>query len=645
MKKLLLLGLSWALLLTPTAPALAATQIFDSQGRVMANLRGKAPRIEVPLAQIPRSLQCAVIAMEDARFYAHSGVDVKGTARALFTDIFQRRKAEGGSTITQQLVKNMYLNPQKTFQRKLNEMVLAMKLEQTYSKDQILEMYLNRIYWGHGAYGAEAAAETYFGKSCRALTIPESALLAGLVQSPEGYTPYRHKALAKKRQIIVLNRMAELGYITKQDAKRFERVPLRYAGIPGESYRAPYFTSYLVSQLSKRYGGDEVLRGNMRVWTTLNLDWQEYAEGLLKKLVTRYGTRYNFDQAALIAIDPRTGYIRAMVGGSDFQKSQYNRAVSAFRQAGSTFKPFVYLTAFNQGISPEATCSDTPVGYSVNGKRWIPKNYAGERLGTVTYRKALEHSNNVIAVKLLKQVGVSRVIDTAKRLGITTNLPPIPSVGLGACEVYPIELASAYGVIANKGIRVEPLSFTRVVGSKGQTLEEHHPVGHQVMNPEAIRTLSSVLQGVILHGTGRGARIDREAAGKTGTTDDSRDAWFVGYTPQLVTAIWIGNDNNKPMSPAATGGKLCAPVWAKFMSYALKNEPKLPLLPAITPGSGVFLPSASGASSATGGLGGFGIAPKKHENPRASADADIRNIKGGEVPTGPVEVEEIRYVP
>ncbi|MGE5707178.1 MAG: transglycosylase domain-containing protein, partial [Bacteroidota bacterium] len=563
--------LTLCLLLSISTPAWSATQLFDSSGRVIANLRGTQSKRELKLSEIPRSLQCSVIAMEDARFYSHHGVDIRGTARALFADLIQRKKAEGGSTITQQLARNLYLSAEKSIQRKANEALLAIKLERTMSKDQILEMYLNRIYWGHGAYGAEAAAQTYFGKSARDLSLPESALLAGLVQSPENYSPFRSKDVAKRRQRIVLNRLAELGYIKPADAERYKRWPLRYSTEPGESYRAPYFTSWMIHHLSKRYGEDVVLRGNLKVWTTLDLSLQEQAEAMVKQLVNRKGARYRFNQAAFVLLDPRTGYIRALVGGKSFRESQYNRATMAVRQAGSTIKPFIYLTAFARGLSPEATASDTPVVYHLgNGKRWVPKNYGGEKDGIITLRQALERSNNVIAVKLLKQVGTGPVIETIRKAGITTPLADNLSLGLGSSEVNPLEMASAYGVFANGGLRVEPIPFTRVAEENGRILEEKKPEAHRVFDERSVARLNPVLSGVSARGTATGAGLGRPAAGKTGTTDNSRDAWFVGYTPQSVAALWVGNDQNTPMR-GATGGSVCAPAWGSLMREVVKN--------------------------------------------------------------------------
>ncbi len=566
------------LLMPLPAEAGMGAEILDWKGRRIALVRGTAKQKDLPLRAIPLVTRQAVVAIEDSRFYSHFGVDVRGTARALFTNLQEGRAAEGGSTITQQVARILYLSQEKTLQRKLNEAMFALKLEREYTKDQILEIYLNRAYWGHGAEGIEAASQTYFGKSCSKLNLPESALLAGLLQRPEGLTPLRNPDAAKKRQHIVLDRMAELSIITKADAAKAKRTKLRFAPNPDRSHQAPYFTAHLINQLTNRYGDDAIFRGDLKVWTTLDLDMQTHAEKLIANLVKTQGKRYRFDQAALVALDPRSGYVRAMVGGADYQKSQFNRAVQAKRQPGSTFKPFVFLTAFAQGISPDATASDAVASYpQANGKRWTPRNYDNESLGVTTLRKALEHSNNVITVKLLKDVGTGPVIDHAHRFGISTDLTRDLSLGLGTSVVTPLELTSAYGVLAADGMKAEPVTYFRITDAKGRVLEEIRPQAYRVMDPTPVRTLNGVLQGVVERGTAKRAAIGRPAAGKTGTTNDYRDAWFVGYVPQLVTSIWIGNDDNS-VTKRATGGAVCAPVWASFMKTALKSEPAMPFL-------------------------------------------------------------------
>ncbi len=557
----------------PSAWAGNGTEIYDTRGKLITVVRGKQRRIHMPLHAIPEVTREAVIAIEDSRFYDHGGIDIRSLGRALWTDIKAGAKVQGGSTITQQLVKNKYLNSDKTLQRKLDEAVLAMELERKYSKDQILEMYLNEVYWGHGAYGIEAAAQTYFGHSARTLNLQESALLAALLKAPEAYSPYRNREKALARQRVVLSRMAELGYVSKAEADRAKRARLNLPGQPGRWNKAAYFTSYLVNQLKNRYGEDAVLHGDLKVQTTIDLATQELAEKLVSDLVQRYGKRFRFDQASLVAINPQTGGIVAMVGGEDFRKSEYNRAVLAQRQPGSTFKPFVYLTAFAQGLSPELKMSDAPVTYSVFGKPYTPRNYRGEKDGTITLRRALELSNNVITVKLLNQVGPAAVIETARRAGITSPLQPTLSLGLGSYEVTPLELASAYGVFAANGVRNEPVAYWNLRDGHGRMLEQWRPNPQRVIDEAPVRVLNDVLRGVVTRGTGTAANPSRPAAGKTGTTTDSRDAWFVGYTPQLVVAVWVGNDDNSKMASSAAGGVVAAPTWKKFVQTALKKVP------------------------------------------------------------------------
>ncbi|HEY9900309.1 MAG TPA: PBP1A family penicillin-binding protein [Pantanalinema sp.] len=593
MKRHLLLATLTISILLPVLPARAGigTEIYDTRGKLITVVRGKERRLYVRLADIPQVTRDAVLAIEDARFYAHNGVDLQGIARALWTDLRHGGKVAGGSTITQQLVKNKYLSSEKTFQRKLDEARLALEMERKYSKDQILEMYLNEVYWGHGAYGIEAAAQTYFGHSARTLNLQESALLAALLKAPEHYSPYRDKKDGLARQRVVLDRMAEVGFITEAQAERAKNAKLKMPGAPGNGYKASYFTSYLVGELIERYGADVVLRGDLKIQTTLDLATQEAAERLVSQLVAKNGKRFRFDQAALVAINPHTGGILAMVGGADFRKSEYNRAVLAHRQPGSTFKPFVYLTAFAQGIPDTLTMADTPVTYpGVNGKPWTPGNYHDAKEGTMTLRRALELSNNVITIKLLDRVGPQATIETARKLGLKSPMQPTLSLGLGSYEVTPLELASAYGVLAANGVRNEPIAYWNVRDASGRYLETHRPSPQRVFDEAPIRLITDVLQGVVTRGTGTTANAGRPVAGKTGTTNDSRDAWFVGYTPQMVVALWVGNDDNSKMARNSTGGVVAAPTWGQFVRAALKNVPVAQFAP----------PALRQAPSATG---------------------------------------------
>lgn len=551
------------------------TMIFDSRGKVIAKVHGEENRIVVPLGEIPLAVRNAVVAAEDIRFYYHPGVDIRGIVRALLKDLAGGRAEEGASTLTQQLAKNLFLTPAKTLSRKLADAWLAIQIERRYSKDQILELYLNQAYWGHNAYGVEAAAQAYFNKSVRYLNLAEGAALAGLLGAPERYSPYRNPGYVKQNQKIVIRKMVEGGFITSSQASAALAYPIVFPKEPPrkrETYRAPYFTNFLLEQLVTRYGSDVVFKGGLRVYSTLDLSLQEAAERLLRETIDKHGKRFNFSQGAIVVLDPKTGDIRALVGGYDWKTSKFNRAIQAVRQPGSAFKPFVYLSAFAAGISPGALFNDAPQSYLDGaGKWWTPENYGDEYHGTMTLRKALETSNNVIAVKLISRITPDRVIETAHRIGIQSDLQPNLSIALGTSEVTPLELCSAYGVFAMDGKRTEPIAYTRVEDRAGTILEARKPRLRQVFDAEPVRVLNDVLQGVITRGTGYAARIGRPAAGKTGTTSDHRDAWFVGYTPDLVAAVWVGNDDNSKMSGGTTGGEVCAPLWAKLMKVALEN--------------------------------------------------------------------------
>lgn len=606
-----------------------STQIFDTKGRLVANIHGEENREVVPLRAIPKTLQNAVLAVEDADFYQHHGVNLKGVGRALLADLAEGRKVEGGSTITQQLAKNLFLSPSKSVARKIADMWLAIQIEHRFSKEQILEMYLNQVYWGHNCYGIQAAALNYFGKRADALTLPESAQLAFLLRGPERFSPYKDPALAKRGQRVALTRMVKAGYITQQQADDAFRVPLKYPGIHNFTYRAPYFTSYLLNQLINRYGNDVVMRGGLQVHSTLDLDLQEKAEQLLVRAIATYGHKLHFSQGAIVVIDPRTGYIRAMVGGANYATSKFNRVTQAYRQPGSAFKPFVYLTAFANGISPYLTMNDTKVSYDAgDGKTWTPENFANEYFGEMTLRKALERSNNVIAVKLLSRVGIEPVIENAHRLGIQSPLHANLSLALGSSEVSPLELASAYSVFAADGIRSEPQAYSLVQDRAGVTLERSDPKSRRVFETEPIRVLNDVMTGVVLYGTGAAANIGRPAAGKTGTTSDQRDAWFVGYTPDLVGLVWVGNDDDSQMVGGTTGGGVCAPLWHQLMSDALAKVPPTPFpKPAHMEAPRPVKPASASAATGSKDFPLPGTEPLK-KSKKPSASTDERNASG-----------------
>lgn len=555
------------------------TKIFSSDGQLLASLFVENREV-VPISKIPTELKLAIMAVEDARFYEHHGVDFHGVMRALLRNFKEKRVVEGASTITQQLARNLFLTRRKTLSRKLQEMMLALQIERKYSKEEIMELYLNQIYFGEGAYGVQIAAKTYFGKNPSDLTLAESALLAGLPRSPIAYSPYANFKLARARQEQVLNRMAEAGFITEAEAEKARQETIKLApSRAAQAYRAPYFVTYVLHVLEEEFGKDLVYRGGLRVHTTVDMRLQAMADKILKDSVERGKRYYNISQGALVSVEPQTGYIRAMVGGVDFKQSQFNRAWQAKRQPGSAFKPFVYLAAFDNGFAPQTVLVDAPVEFALGGgKIWRPKNYDHRFRGALTLRRALQHSVNIIAVKLCDELGPATVVEYARRMGALSVDPERDlnlAVALGGLTygVTPLEMASAFGVFGAEGMKAKPLGITRVTYENGTLLKEFMPERTQVVSRDVALVLTDVLRGVITGGTGRRAYIGRDVAGKTGTTSDFKDAWFVGYTPDLSTAVWFGNDNNVPTYHVA-GGQLPAITWATFMREALKDVPK-----------------------------------------------------------------------
>lgn len=553
-----------------------ATRIYASNGELVASLY-RENRDSVPLSAIPTSLQKAVIAIEDDRFYQHRGVDPRAITRAVWRNITAGRLEEGASTITQQLARTLFLTQERTAARKLAEAILALEIERHLTKSEILERYLNQVYFGQGAYGIEMAARVYFGKHANDLTLAESAMLAGVIQAPSLLSPFQNFPAAKARQHVVLARMVELGYINAATAKQAagQRIVLAKesnAGLFG--VRAPYFMSYILPYLVDHYGEDLVYKGGLRVYTTLNIEMQIAGERAIRSGIdAARAASLNVSQGALVALDPHTGYIRAMIGGYDFKQSQFNRAWQARRQPGSAFKPFIYTAALASGKTPTDIIVDGPVSYDIPGFRvWKPKNYDGQYRGPVTLRRAVEQSINIPAVKTLAEIGPTRVIAVAQRMGITSHLQPNLSLALGTSDVTPLEMASAYGTLGTLGLHAEPIAITKILDRTGQVLEEHPPARELVLSGEVAYVMTSLLKGVITSGTGRAAAIGRPAAGKTGTTDDYRNAWFVGFTPYLATAVWVGNDNNAPMR-RVVGGMVPARIWSSFMRVAVKDMP------------------------------------------------------------------------
>lgn len=561
-------------------PPSEATRIYASNGELIASLF-RENRDLVPLSEIPQMLQYAVIAVEDDRFYQHHGVDVRGTVRAIWRNVRAGEILEGGSTITQQLARNLFLTQKRQVSRKLAEMVLAFEIERRLTKQEILERYLNQVYFGQGTYGVEMAARVFFGKHARELTLAESAMLAGLIRAPSVSSPYQNLAAAKERQRIALQRMIELGYITGQEARRAQAEPIKLAqegnaGLIG--IRAPYFISYILPYLVERYGEDMVYNGGLRVITTLDPQMQAVAERVVRAGIDEaQKQKLNVTQGALVALDPQTGYVRAMIGGYDFEKSQFNRAWQARRQPGSAFKPFIYTTAIAKGMRTTKVIVDEEVTYEIVGtvekeRIWKPKNYDGKFRGPVTMRQAIEQSINIPAIKTLAEVGPEQVLEYAVRMGIKSPLQPHLSLALGTNDVTPLEMASAYGTLATLGVRAEPIAIRKVTDRDGRVLEENLPHRQLVLSAEVAYVMTDLLKGVIERGTGRAAAIGRPAAGKTGTTDDYRNGWFIGFTPQLSTAVWVGNDDNTPMRKVV-GGMVPARIWGAFMKVATQSMP------------------------------------------------------------------------
>ncbi|MBE9207431.1 penicillin-binding protein [Nostoc sp. LEGE 06077] len=552
------------------------TYIYDIKGKLLASVHGEANREVVPLDRISPNLKRAVLASEDGHFYYHHGINPTGIGRAIVVNAVAGGVKEGGSTITMQLVKNLFLSQKRAITRKLAEAVLAIRLEQILTKDQILEMYLNQVYWGHNNYGVQTAARSYFDKSAETLTLGESAMMAGLIQAPEEFSPFASMKLAKQKQKEVLGRMLELKWITQQeydDALKQEIKLGRIRSFQGSAL--PYVSNTVSQELAKKFGRDALLKGGMRVQTTVDAKFQTMAEDTVKKWhKTLSGQGLYKNQIALVAIDPRTHFIKALVGGVDPKVSEFNRATQALRQPGSSFKPFVYYTAFATGkYGPDSTVIDAPVSYRDGDGWYYPRNYDGSFGGAMTIRKALSVSRNIPVIKLGKAVGMSKVIETCRTLGIMSPMEPVTSLPLGAIGVTPLEMTSAYATFANYGWQSPPTIIARVTDSSGNVLLDNTPKPQLVLDPWASAAIINTMQSVITEGTGKNAAIDRPAAGKTGTTSSEKDIWFVGTVPQLTTAVWVGRDDNRQLASGATGGVMVAPIWKDFMTKALKGVP------------------------------------------------------------------------
>jgi 1A family penicillin-binding protein len=579
------IGLLYLYLRTETLPAahvMQTSQILDANGNLIDAVHAGENRQVVPLGRISPYAVQATLAIEDRRFYEHFGIDPKGLARAVVVNLLHMDKVQGASTITQQLARNLYLSHERTWDRKIREAIISLQLEMQYSKDEILERYLNQIYYGHATYGIQAASRLYFGKDAADLTLGEAALLAGIPKGPRYYSPYYDERNARERQRLVLNAMVENGFITREEAEAAYAEPLELMPLRGDApSEAPYFRDYIRQLAFEKIGLDERLfeEGGLRIYTTLDMRMQRIAEKLIADHLA--GTEL---QAALIALDPRSGHIKAMVGGRDYAENQYNRVFATTRQPGSAFKPFVYLTALQQdGFTALTTFESKPTAfvYDEGRRTYRPNNFGGKYFGVIDMGTAIAKSDNIYAVNTIMAVGPQRVIDTARALGITGPLEPVPSLALGTSPVSPFEMAAAFGVLANQGVRVEPTAIVRIEDAQGNVLYEAAPKREQAVPAEPAYILTKLMEGVFDPG-GTGARVAgtlrRPVAAKTGTTN--WDSWMVGYTPELSAAVWVGHDRGRAIS--AVESIIAAPIFAEFMEQSLAPIP--PKIFPIPPG-------------------------------------------------------------
>jgi len=667
------------------------SQVFGDDGTLVGEFYLER-RIVVPVNKMPRKLIQAFVSAEDSNFYSHKGIDYLGIMRAAFKNVMSMSKKEGASTITQQVAKSMLLTPEKKFSRKIKEAILAKRMEERLSKDEILYLYLNQIYLGSGAYGVQAAAETYFGKNVEQLNMAEMSILAGLPKAPNAYSPIKHLDRARERQRYVLDRMTAEGYITPVEADHARKTPIILQPMKKvKNEESAYYLEHLRIQLEQRYGEDLLYKGGLKIYTTMNAGMQRAAYESLRKglkevdkrqgfrgptkylnetdvaafcakvedgidsailktgetylgvvvgfhpekgeALVRVGERkgtlsrknmawagkiamsnhygkpekksrgltlgsvievsvlspeFNKDgaqfaldqtpevQAALVSIDPRSGGVKAMVGGYDFKKSQFNRAIQAKRNGGSAFKPIIYAAALDKGLTPATIIEDAPVEYPDGaGGVWKPQNYDHEFRGPVTMREALTYSINIVSVKIMEQIGGQYAAEYAKKLGFTSPIPANLALALGAASVSPFELTAAYAVFANKGVLTPQYFITKVTDTDGTVLQETPPpVPVPVISPETAYVITNLMQSVVSSGTGhRASVIRRPVAGKTGTTNGSKDAWFIGYIPQLVTGVWVGYDQERSLGNGGTGGQAAAPIWGDFMQKAVISLP------------------------------------------------------------------------
>ena len=556
----------------------AASQFYDINGNVIYTTLSEERRVPVSIDKIPKHVQQAFIAIEDNRFYEHSGIDYRGTARALVSTL-SGREVQGGSTITQQLAKNAFLTQERSIIRKIKEAFIAKELEHKYTKDEILTMYLNQIYFGQGAYGIESASLYYFGKHVQNLDIAEAATLAAIPKSPNYYNPFENPKESKNRQELVIDQMVKYGFISVDSAAKAKAKKMVYStSHKQQNNPRGYFFDMISQKVIAEVGADALYKGGLKIYTTLDMDMQLAAEKAMRHLPNYYtdSKKLTQPQMALAAVDPKTGYVKAMIGGRGQDK--FNRATLAVRQPGSAFKPFVYLTAMQNGFTPASIIEDKEEEFA---KGWKPQNSDMQWHGKVSLRTALKRSLNVPTIKLAREVGVDKIVANVERMGITTlvdsgaysdvNL----AMALGGLSkgVNPLEMASAYGVLATNGLYNKPIALLKIVDRDGKVLYQAKPQSKRVVDAASAYLTTNMLEDVLVSGTGGGMGIGRPAAGKTGTTDTYIDAWFVGYTPDLSTAVWVGDDNNKPMQRMYGSGAPLS-IWHEFMINALASTPR-----------------------------------------------------------------------
>jgi penicillin-binding protein 1A len=587
-------GVAWLLYrdLTVTLPSVdqlthymtpAVTRVYADDGAVIGEFYLEK-RYPISLERVPPMVQQAFLAAEDANFYYHPGVDFLGMLRAFLSNWNAGRKLQGGSTITQQVVKYLLLTPEKSYRRKLQEVILALRLERQLRKKEIFELYLNQIYLGSGAYGVEAAAREYFGKSANEISLAEAAMIAGLPPSPSRYSPLKNWEQAKVRQRYVLERMMDEHYISYAQAMEAWQTPITPLVRQPEaqlSSPAPFYVEHVHQLLQKQYGGNATHQLGFAVHTPLNLTLQQAAEQALRHgidaLCERQKCGHNGEprpEGALVAIDLTSGYVKAMVGGYDFQHSQFNRVTQAKRQPGSVFKPFIYAAALEHGFTPASVVVDAPVSFGDHHRVWTPQNYEQRYFGPTRLREALTFSRNVVTVKIAAQLGVKYLTSYIPKFGFRSRLSRNLSLALGTSEVTLAELVRGYGVFATGGNLFEPLFMTQISDNADQPLREFTAVRKPVLAPENAYLITSMLESVVERGTGRAAHaLGRPTAGKTGTSNDFQDAWFIGYTPEMLVGVWVGYDEKRPLGDKETGGHVAAPIWLEFMQKALGDTP------------------------------------------------------------------------